>query len=108
MTTSRTSRERRFRLRGRRSLAFGIAAGVVLGGGAGLLLGLVAFRAGGPGMWAAVVAGVIFGFALGAFEGGMATLESPEPGREPSEISRPVRDVPELTGSEKGRDPAGS
>jgi hypothetical protein len=59
-------------------------------------------------MWAAVVAGVIFGVVLGAFEGGMATLESPEPGREPSQTARPVRDMPDLTRSEDARDSAES
>jgi hypothetical protein len=104
---TRTTRERRFRVRRRRNLVFGIVAGVVLGGAAGILLGLLAFGAGTPGMWAALVAGLIFGLVLGAFEGGMAALESPEPGHEPSQTTHPVRDVPELTRSEGETGPPG-
>lgn len=95
------TRERRFGLRGRGNLALGIGIGAVLGAGIGIALGAWAFGWGSGGMWTAMLAGVLFGVLLGAFEGGMSSLESPAPGSEPLESEHPVRDVPELTDTER-------
>jgi hypothetical protein len=101
MRQERTQRERRFRLRWRENLAIGVGVGLAIGGGLGVLLGVIAFEPGSRGMWGSIVAGVLFGVVLGAFEAGMASLESPQPGREPAQAERPVRDVSELTETER-------
>ena len=72
----------------------GATTGVVLGGG----LGFVFLE--GVAVWAVALAAVIAGMILGAFWGGMASLESPDPGAEPSETAHPFRDVPSLTHEE--------
>jgi hypothetical protein len=83
----------------------------VLGGAIGLIAGLlIAVTAGilnfdALGAIAACgLAGAIAGLAIGAFTGGMSSLESPAPGNEPSETDRPLRDVPELTSEERDSD----
>lgn len=88
-------------------MALGVLLGAVLGSAIGLGLGIWAFEPGSRGMWASIVAGVIFGFALGAFAGGMSSLESPQPGREPLQADHPVRDVAGLTATE-GEGPRGA
>lgn len=82
--------------------AVGLVAGLAIGAAAGILnfdaVGAVA---------ACALAGAIAGLAIGAFTGGMSGLESPAPGNEPSETSRPLRDVRELTSEEgEGDEPA--
>jgi len=54
-------------------------------------------------MWLAVIAAAIFFGAVGALVGGMSSLESPDPGTEPSQFKDPVREPPGLTQTE---DPA--
>jgi hypothetical protein len=97
MRPTTKDRERRFRLRLRRNVMLGVVLGLVFGSGIGALLGVWAFAPGSRGMWASIVGGTIFGFILGAFEGGMSALESPQPGREPSQVEHPLRDVSDLT-----------
>jgi hypothetical protein len=99
------SNEERFTVRLRRGLIAGFVIGGLLGGGLGLLIGMIAFRPGSAAMWALLIGGVLAGALLGGFEGGLARLESPEPGREPSQVEHPLRDVHELT-SEEGDPPA--
>lgn len=100
MTQTTKQRERRFRLRWRRNVMLGIVLGLVFGCGIGALAGVWVFAPGSGGMWASIVAGTIFGFVLGAFEGGMSALESPQPGREPFQVEHPVRDASDLTQKE--------
>ena len=101
MAQVRRERERRFRVRWRRNLMLGVVVGAFIGSALGLALGLLAFEPGSTGMWASIVAGLIFGLLLGAFEGGMSSLESPQPGREPLEADHAVRDVEGLTDVER-------
>jgi hypothetical protein len=84
--------DRRFGSRWGRGLASG--AGIGLGAGVviGLIVGLIVFEPGGVGFWMAIVAASVFGVGLGTFIGGISRLESPTPGREPSEVGRPLRD----------------
>ena len=44
--------------------------------------------------------GALFGLVVGLLAGGYGSLESPQPGREPSETERPVADRPQLTSEE--------
>jgi predicted lipid-binding transport protein (Tim44 family) len=84
--------------RSARSTGLGGLVGALAGGALGGALG-VAFLSG-TAAWAVVLAAAIAGAVLGAFWGGMASLESPDPGSEPSETEHPVRDVPSLTPDE--------
>jgi hypothetical protein len=82
-----------------------IGVGAAIGGSLGLVIGAIwgsiAYRAGSSGMWVVVIGCVIFLMILGAFVGGMSGLESPDPGREPSEVAEPLAD-PDLTDRERG------
>jgi hypothetical protein len=70
-----------FARRSRRGLWLGAAVGVVVGAAAGYVIGVVAFDGAGP-ILGSTLAGVIFAGGLGAFLGGLSTLEPPTPGRE--------------------------
>jgi uncharacterized RDD family membrane protein YckC len=98
-----TRRQERF---GKR-LGRNLLAGVVIGATAGLVVGAVAgavFVHGmGPRLWATLLGCVIFAGAIGALIGGYGSLESPSPGREPSDTARPVRDRRALTRDEADR-----
>jgi uncharacterized protein YjlB len=90
--------ERRHTARSARSLSLGAVLGAIGGAAIGLGTG-VAFLEG-AGVWAVVLAVSIAGALLGAFWGGMSSLESPDPGTEPSETEHPIRDVATLTHDE--------
>jgi hypothetical protein len=81
-----------------KGLLFGGVAGAIVG----LIIGAIVFQRIGA-VLTAMLAGVIGIGGLGAFWGVLAGLESPDPGREPGDVERPVRDVPELTSEEHGR-----
>jgi hypothetical protein len=78
-------RERRFARRFGRGIATGLILGAVVGAAIGLIAGSATVGFASRGMWLAVVAGVVAGSILGWFVGGMATLDFPEPGQEPSD-----------------------
>jgi hypothetical protein len=74
-------------------LVGGALAGALVGLVVGLAVGLTAFDR--PiAVAACAIAGVIGLGGLGAFWGGMAGLESPDPGREPSQTDRPLSEPP--------------
>jgi hypothetical protein len=73
--------ERRAVGRWGRGLGLGLAIGGTIGVAAGLGIGLLAFE-GTTAVFAATLAGAIFGTLVGAFVGGMSTLEDPPPGEE--------------------------
>jgi gas vesicle protein len=80
-----------------------LLVGLLLGGVAGSIVGLVlefAFDHGGTEFAIAWVAWVLFGSGIGTLVGGYSSLESPQPGNEPSEVERPIRDRPDLTVTE--------
>jgi hypothetical protein len=79
----------------------GIVIGAVAGAVIGLILGLIVFEGFGA-IVGAVVAGVVGIGGLGAFWGVLARLESPDAGREPGQVDRPM-DVSELTTEERDR-----
>ena len=64
-----------------RHLWLGAVVGIVAGALIGWLIGSIAFE-GARAVWGSVVAGAIFGGGVGAFIGGISSLEPPRPGRE--------------------------
>jgi predicted lipid-binding transport protein (Tim44 family) len=72
----------------------GAVAGAILGGIVGVAIG---------GLGGAIVGLLVGGFfaaCCGALVGGYGSLESPQPGREPSQTDHPIADVPEMTTEE--------
>ncbi len=76
------------RLKGR--LSAGLLLGVFVGGILGVVVGFVAFDGRAPAIVACGLGGVIAGLLYGALVGSFASLESPDPGREPSETPHPL------------------
>ena len=64
----------------------GATAGLVLG----TLVGLAFATPGRFGFWMAIVGSTIFAGAVCAFTAGMASLDVPPPGEEPSDVSTPA------------------
>lgn len=98
---SQSQRSQRFKRRIGGRLLTGFVVGALLGAIAGVVLGLVFFDAGGFGFWMAIVASVIFGTFVSVLLGGYSSLESPDPGAEPSDTMRPMQDRPEPTRQEQ-------
>jgi hypothetical protein len=80
-----------------RRLLVGAVIGFVVCGLVGLVIGLVAYRPGSIAMWVAFLGAGFFGGVVGAIAGGMSSLESPDPGSEPSQFSEPVTEPGGLT-----------
>ncbi len=76
------------RLKGR--LSAGLLLGVLIGGILGVVVGFLAFDGRGPAIVACGLGGVIAGLLYGTLVGSFAGLESPDPGREPSDTSHPL------------------
>lgn len=57
-------------------MGIGLVVGVSIGAAVGFALGSIIFKVGAPGMWGAIVAGVVFG-ALGGSWAGMSALGPP-------------------------------
>jgi hypothetical protein len=82
-----------------RHLWLGAVVGIVAGALIGWLIGSIAFE-GARAIWGSVVAGAIFIGGVGAFIGGISSLEPPRPGRElSSSAADPVSNAAR-TGSE--------
>ena len=84
-----------------------IGSRLVVGAAVGLMSGLILGAA--VGLWwfdrvsavaASAIAGSIFGLAVGMLVAGYSALESPDPGKEPSDTERPIVDRPEATREE--------
>ena len=73
----------------------GAVAGLVLGA----LMGLIFFDRPGA-IWTAALGGAVFGLGVGMLMLGYSSLESPDPGAEPSDTKRPIADRPQLTREE--------
>jgi hypothetical protein len=91
---------RRLGRRLKRRLVFGFAIGSALGIGMGLLAGAAFFRFGAAGFWIVFVGCTIFMTAIVVLVAGYSSLESPDPGREPSQVENPIADRPELSRTE--------
>jgi phage tail tape-measure protein len=99
-TTDRdqTAGTERVRRRLPRNMVLGTFLGAVAGAIVGAIVGAVIADLGG-----AVIGLVVGGFfvaCFGALAGGYGSLESPQPGQEPSQSEHPVADVPEMTTEE--------
>lgn len=68
--------------------------GAIVGAVVGTLIGFVFFDHSAAVAMSIVGAGV-FGLGVGMLIGGYSSLESPDPGAEPSDTARPVADRPE-------------
>lgn len=107
MATNPTGDRKRFARRERHGILTGLLAGGLLGTLIGAVIGSAGFHAGSAEMWAATLGGCIFGVGVGAFAGGLSRLDSPPPGREPSEEEDPLR-RPGLTRDEHDPGAGGS
>ena len=99
------------RLTGRvwRRLLVGAAIGLLTGAAVGFVIALF-FGAGPIALWVGIGATAFFGGCIGGIVGTMSSLESPDPGREPSQFDEPVSEPDTLTRPETNeavqRDPA--
>ena len=78
------------------SLLIGPLVGLVIGA----IIAAVAFESWGTGSVMVMVGTAIAGTMLALLWGGYSSLESPDPGREPSDTERPVADRSELVREE--------
>ena len=92
------SQERMHR-RLRRRLPFGGLVGAIAGAVLGALLGLLFFDRS-VAILMSIVASGIFGLGVGMLIAGYSSLESPDPGAEPSDTARPVADRPKAVREE--------
>jgi hypothetical protein len=91
------ARAARLRDRFRRRLLIASVVGPVVGLVAGILVGSTAFEVGGLGFWMVLIGCIIFATALSLLIAGYSSLESPDPGAEPSQVERPIADRPGAT-----------
>lgn len=92
--------EARMRRRLRRRISIGLIVGASIGVLGGLILSLILPDVGSRARVMILVAAAIFAGGIGALIGGYASLESPDPGDEPSDTERPIADRPDLTREE--------
>jgi predicted lipid-binding transport protein (Tim44 family) len=92
---SQVRMHRRLRLRLPFGGLVGALAGVVVGG----LLGLLFFDRS-VAILMSIVASGVFGLGVGMLIAGYSSLESPDPGAEPSDTARPVADRPKAVREE--------
>jgi hypothetical protein len=79
------------------ALVIGPLAGLAIGG----VIAAIVFGTWGRGAFMTLIGGAVAGTLLALLWGGYSSLESPDPGREPSDTQRPVADRPELTREER-------
>ena len=83
--------QERMHQRLRRRLPFGGLVGAVAGVAVGTMLGLLFFERS-VAILMSIVASGVFGLGVGMLIAGYSSLESPDPGAEPSYTARPVAD----------------
>jgi hypothetical protein len=88
----------------RRRVGVAALAGPIVGLAIGAIVGWVAFGRWGGGMVLSCVAGAVAGTILSLLWAGYSSLESPDPGQEPSDTERPIADRPELVREESDVD----
>ncbi|MBC8090870.1 MAG: hypothetical protein H7Y15_02810 [Pseudonocardia sp.] len=92
---------RRIGSRLRRRLTIAVLAGPLIGLAIGAVVATVVFDAWGRGATMVVLGAVVASTLLALLWAGYSSLESPDPGHEPSDTERPIADRPELTREEK-------
>jgi hypothetical protein len=90
------------RLRGR--LPLGGLLGAIAGATVGAVLGLLFFDRSAA-LLASILASTVFGLGVGMLVAGYSSLESPDPGAEPSDTARPVEDRAEVVREEHPNPP---
>jgi len=95
---------RRIGSRIRRRLGVSLLIGPLLGLAIGALIASLAFDTWGTGSIMVLIGTMIAGTMLALLWGGYSSLESPDPGQEPSDTERPIADRSELI-REESRDP---
>jgi hypothetical protein len=98
-TQRETPEQQRIRTRLGRRLLLGGAIGLACGLVVGALVGIWWFDRTGA-VVTSGIAGAIFGMAVGMLVAGYSALESPDPGKEPSDTERPIADRTEPTREE--------
>jgi hypothetical protein len=91
----------RVRRRLGRGVLVGLAAGALVGAVIGAIAGATLGSGGATKFWTFFVAAFIPCAAVGALIGSYSSLESPQPGREPSDTERPLRETEGLTTEEQ-------
>lgn len=96
------SDERNERLSSRLSSRFLVAvvAGPLIGLAIGAIAGFIFFEPGGGGFTVTLIGTAVFVTMLALLWAGYSSLESPDPGREPSDTERPISDREELVREE--------
>jgi hypothetical protein len=90
------------RLRGR--LPLGGLLGAIAGAMVGAVVGLLFFDRSAA-ILTSILASTVFGLGVGMLVAGYSSLESPDPGAEPSDTARPVADRPEVVREEHADPP---
>ena len=98
-TVDETPRQARLHRRFGRRLPLGGLIGAIVGFGLGAVLGFALFDRTAAILTSIFVAG-LFGVAAGMLIAGYSSLESPDPGDEPSDTARPIADRPEVVREE--------
>ena len=80
-------------------LPLGGILGAIAGATIGALVGLLFFDRSAA-IFAAILGSAVFGLGVGLLVAGYSSLESPDPGAEPSDTARPVADRPEVVREE--------
>lgn len=101
------TRSGRFGTRLRRRLGLGLAAGIACGLALGALAGGLFFGSGTRGFWITTFSVTLFLTLMTLLMVGYGSLESPDPGTEPTQDDRPVADREALTRLEHPTDEAG-
>ena len=99
-----TTSAERIGARLRRRLGVALVVGPLAGLAIGGVIAAVAFGTWGRGAFMVLIGGAVAGTLLALLLGGYSSLESPDPGQEPSDTQRPIADRPALT-REEGDDP---
>lgn len=86
----------------RRRIATAVIVGPLVGLAIGAAIAAVAFGSWGRGSVMVLVAAVLAGTLLALLVAGYSSLESPDPGREPSDTERPIADREGLVREESG------
>ena len=89
-----------------RGILLGLGIGALAGVAIGTILGATMGTGGATKFWTFFVGAFVACSAVGALVGSYSSLESPQPGREPSDTERPLRDTDGLTTEEQPGRPA--
>lgn len=102
MPTDESSRRMGARLSSR--LLVGFSIGLIVGLVVGAIVGSIVSSPDDLGFWLSVVGCTIFSAGIATLVAGYSSLESPDPGAEPSDTQDPITDRPGLTREENGPD----